>query len=146
MRNGIIRVIANEPNERDQREYVAKESEERDHSHIPAGDPVIFLEVTVTDPSEFAPVLQVRGEERYGYRVLRVQSASVPNAIAAVLLWVRDDMGAIPHVYFAWTEGHPVMHALRFLAFGAGDIAPTVREILRQAERNPARRPGIHVS
>src|SRR5512132_4490475 len=34
--SGEIRIIANEPNQRDQREYVEKEREERAHHHIPA--------------------------------------------------------------------------------------------------------------
>jgi hypothetical protein len=34
--SGEIRIIANEPNERDQREYLEKEREERAHHHIPA--------------------------------------------------------------------------------------------------------------
>ena len=43
------------------REYLLKEREEREDNHIPPGDPVLFLEVTVRDASEFAPVLHGRG-------------------------------------------------------------------------------------
>jgi hypothetical protein len=32
--SGEIRIIANEPNERDEREYVEKEREERAHHHV----------------------------------------------------------------------------------------------------------------
>ena len=68
----------------------------------------------VADPSEFESQLQVTGEERHGYRILRMESSAVPNAIAAVLLHIRDLTGKRPHVYFDWTEGNPVAHLLRF--------------------------------
>jgi hypothetical protein len=142
---GDIRIIANEPNERDEREYREKEQEVRRANHIPGSDPVLFLEVTVVDPSEFASELQVTGEERFGYRVLRVESATVGNTIAAVLLHIRDRTGLLPHVYFGWTEGNPVVHLVRYLIFGDGDVPPITREVLRKAERDRDRRPLVHV-
>jgi hypothetical protein len=144
-RSGQIRIIANEPQTRTREEYEEKEVEEREHNHLPVGDPVLFLEVTIDDASEFAPILEIRGEEQDGFRVLRAEASSVPNAIAAFTLWLRDKTGQVPHVYFAWTEGHPLVHALRFLLFGEGEIAPVAREVLRQAEPDPDRRPVIHV-
>jgi hypothetical protein len=142
---GDIRIIANEPNERDEREYREKEQEVRWDNHIPASDPVLFLEVTVVDPSEFASLLQVTGEERFGYKVLRVESATVGNTIAAVLLHIRDRTSQLPHVYFGWTEGNPVLHLLRYLIFGDGDVPPITREVLRKAEPVRERRPLVHV-
>ena len=53
--------------------------------------------------------------------------------------------GQIPHVYFGWTEGNPISYLLKFLAFGEGDTAPVTREVLRQYESNPLRRPRVHV-
>ncbi len=144
-RGGAIRVIANQPDDRTSREYLVKEREEREASHIPSGDRVLFLEVTVTDASDFAPTLQVSGEQIGGYRVLRVESSSVPNAIAVVLLYIRDRTGKRPHVYFGWVEGNPLRYLARFVLFGEGDIAPVTREILRKAEPDPKRRPAIHV-
>jgi len=144
-RNGIIRVIANHPDDRSSREYLAKEREERAASHIPAGDPVLFLEVSVTDASEFAPTLNVRGEEIEGHRVLRTDSSSISNAIAAILLDMRDRTGKQPHVYFGWTEGNPLKYLARFVLFGEGDIAPLTHEVLRKAEPNARQRPAIHV-
>jgi hypothetical protein len=142
---GDIRIIANEPQERDQREYREKELEVRRANHIPDTDPVLFLEVTVVDPSEFESMLQVTGEERFGYKVLRVESATVGNTIAAVLLHIRDRTGKLPHVYFGWTEGNPVVHLIRYLVFGDGDVPPITREVLRQAEPDRGRRPLVHV-
>lgn len=72
-------------------------------------------------------------------------SPAIPNAIAALLLYCRDTTGRIPHAYFGWTEGNPITYLLKCLAFGEGDTAPVTREVLRQAEADPARRPRIHV-
>jgi hypothetical protein len=139
---GVINVIANEP---DEREYQAKWQEERDVSRIPEDEPAVFLEVSVADASEFEADLEIRGEERFGYKVLTVSSAAVPNGIAAICLAMRDEFGLIPHVYFDWTEGSPLMHFLRFILWGSGEVAPVTREILRRAEPDRARRPHVHV-
>jgi hypothetical protein len=143
--SGPVRMIANHPDERTTREYLLKEREEREASHIPAGDPVLFLEVTVRDASDFTGTVIVDGEEIEGFRVLKAEGASVPNAIAAVLLAVRDRTGRRPHAYFGWTEGNPLKYLTRFVLFGEGDIAPVTREVLRQAEPDPGKRPAVHV-
>jgi hypothetical protein len=140
-----IRVIANEPDERDEREYREKEAEQRADNHIPPGDPVLFLEVTVSDPSDFENSLLVRGEERFGYRILRVESAAVANTIAAILLHLRESTGKLPHIYFSWTEGNPIVYLLRYLLFGDGEVAPVTREVLRRAEPDRRSRPLVHV-
>jgi len=142
---GPVRLIANHPDERNPREYLLKEREEREASHIPFGTKALFLEVVVTDASEFAPAVRVIGEQIGPHRVLRVFSPSVPNAIAAVLLEIRDRTGKRPHVYFGWTEGNPLKYLARFILFGEGDIAPVTHEILRRAEPDPSRRPAVHV-
>lgn len=144
-RHGVIRIIANHPDERTSRAYLAKERAERETSNIPAKDPVLFLEVIISDASEFAPVLHVQGEIIDGYRVLRVKSPSVPNAIAAVLLAIRDRTGKQPHIYFGWIEGNPIKYLARFVFFGEGDIAPVTHAILWKAEPRPSARPAIHV-
>jgi catechol 2,3-dioxygenase-like lactoylglutathione lyase family enzyme len=77
--------------------------------------------------------------------VLRCSSPAIPNAIAGLLLDLRDRTGTIPHAYFGWTEGNPVTYLLKFLAFGEGDTAPVCREVLRKAEPNQERRPRVHV-
>jgi hypothetical protein len=142
---GPLRIIANRPDSGLPDEYAGKLREMREAHHMPEDQPVLFLEVRTTDASDFSDVLQVRGHAVNGYRVLRCESPAIPNAIAALLLFVRDLTGQIPHAYFGWTEGNPITYLLKFLAFGEGDTAPVTREVLRQAEPNPARRPRIHV-
>jgi hypothetical protein len=106
---------------------------------------VLFLEVQPGDASQFSEVLVVHGAQVNGFKVLRCQSPAIPNAIAALLLEIRDRTGQLPHVYFGWTEGNPITYLLKFLAFGEGDTAPVTREVLRQAEVDPLRRPRVHV-
>jgi len=140
-----VRIIANRPGSGAIGEYEDKLREARDSHHLPAGEPVLFLEVQPGDVSQFSEVLVVRGVGINGYRVLRCQSPAIPNAIAALLLYVRDATGTLPHVYFGWTEGNPITYLLRFLIFGEGDTAPVTREVLRLAEQNPLKRPRVHV-
>jgi hypothetical protein len=142
---GKIRIIANEPDARDAQEYADKDHETRRNHHLPPEEPLLFLEVTVEDASEFHSELCVRGEERHGYKILRVEGSTVSNAIAAVLLHIRDETGKLPHVYFHWSEGNPITALLRYLVFGGGDVAPLTREVLRQAEPDDSRRPPVHV-
>jgi hypothetical protein len=145
VRSGEIRIIANEPDARDEEEYREKEKEARENHNIPHNNALIFLEVTIGDASDFETTLRVHGEKRYGHRILRVKSPSIPNAIAAILLAIRDQTGKIPHIYFAWTEGNPFKFIIRYLIFGDGDIGPVTREVLRRAEPDPERRPMVHV-
>ncbi|MDQ3069469.1 MAG: amino acid transporter [Acidobacteriota bacterium] len=140
-----IRIIANRPDSGQPSEYAAKIREATDAHHLPPDAKVLFLEINPGDASEFSDVLHVHGRRVGDFEVLSVVSPAIPNAIAALLLDLRDRTGQIPHAYFGWTEGNPITYLLRFLAFGEGDTAPVTREVLRQAEPVPARRPRIHV-
>jgi hypothetical protein len=140
-----IRVIANHRDSGDAAEYRDEGRVKLADHHLPPDARVLFLEVRVSDASEFAGALRVRGVDVEGYRVLRTASPAVPNAIAATLLAMRDRTGTIPHVYFGWTEGNPFLFVLKYVAFGQGETAPVTREILRRVERDPARRPVVHV-
>jgi hypothetical protein len=143
---GKLRLIANEPDSRDDTEYREKLQQTLADHDVPPDAEVLFVEVTVRDPSDFESTLDVHGELRHGgHRVLTLESATVPNALAALLLEIRDRTGRRPHIYFEWTEGNPAAHLLRFLMFGQGEVAPVTREVLREAEPDRSRRPHIHV-
>ncbi|MFC5164156.1 amino acid transporter, partial [Nonomuraea angiospora] len=142
---GEIHVIANEPHQRDQAEYNDKLREAWLTHRLRPAEPVLFVEATVPDASEFESELHVRGEERFGHKILSVETSAVPNALAALLLHMRDRTGSVPHIYFHWTEGTPVVAMLRYLVFGGGDVPPVTREVLRQAEPDPQLRPRVHV-
>ena len=144
-RSESIRIIANRPDDGSIREYEDKVREARNSHHLTLDDSVLFLEVRPGDASQFTDVLKVEGVQVGPYRVLRCESPAIPNAIAALLLHIRNTTGHLPHVYFGWTEGNPITYVLKFLAFGEGDTAPVTREVLRKSEPDPLRRPRVHV-
>jgi hypothetical protein len=143
---GTVRIVPHDTDLVTERDYADKEASMRRCNHLPEEDPVLFLEVTVADASEFAPDLVVCGHAVGPHRVLRARSAAVPNAIAAFLLYVQNATGQQPHAYFEWTEGNPWGHLARYVLVGEGDIAPVTHEILREAEPIPQRRPVCHVA
>jgi hypothetical protein len=140
-----VRILAIRPGDGRREAYESKMREARESHHLPDSPGVLFLEVRPGDVSDFTDTLEVSGADVGGYHVLRTTSPAIPNAIAALLLYIRDRTGQLPHAYFGWTEGNPIVYLLKFLAFGEGDTAPVTREVLRQTEPNPLRRPRIHV-
>jgi hypothetical protein len=145
LHHGKTRIIANALDAGDEEEYYLKEKEVRDDNHIPMSDPVIFLEVEISDASNFQDTVKIEGIEVGPYKILRTYSPAVPNAIASILLYLRDETGHLPHVYFSWGDGNPFKFLVRFIVFGEGDIPAITREVLRKAEANPIKRPRIHV-
>ena len=145
-RQGDLHIVAHRRRTLDDpEEYAGKEREQREDNHIPEDVPILFLEVDVEDASEFQDVLEIQGVEIAGHKVLRAKSSVVPNAIAALLLHLRETTGKTPHCYFGWTEGNPIVYLFRFLLFGEGDTAPVTHEVLREAQPDPEKRPAIHV-
>ena len=141
---GQIRILAHRPGGTD---YATKEKEARETHSIqsPEGN-FIFLEVSLKDASDFMEdCLEVHGHIVDGFQVMRCSSPAIPNAIAAILLDVRDYTNTIPHAYFGWTEGNPIGYIFKYIFFGEGETAPVTREILRELEPNAIRRPTIHV-
>ena len=140
-----VRIVAHRPDKRTEQEYDRKERQAREDHSLEEGEPVIFLEVSQGDASDFREDVYVRGVQVGRHRVLRCKSPAVPNAIAALLLHVQKTTGRTPHAYFGWTEGNPITYVLKYLALGEGDTAPVTREVLRKTIKNPLERPRIHV-
>ena len=55
-------------------------------------------------------MLRVRGARVGGDCVLRSQSPAIPDAIAALLLPIRNRTGKLPHGNVGLTEGNPVTY------------------------------------
>lgn len=142
--HGTLRIVASRPDTGTADEYATKLNRAREAHHLPNAD-IVFLEVTPGDASDFSNALEVTGVVVGSHRILRCTSPAVPNAIAGLLLDLRERTGTVPHVYFGWTEGNPIAYLLKFLMFGEGDTAPVCREVLRLAEPDPDRRPRVHL-
>lgn len=140
--NGVVRIVAHRPGSTD---YARKEREARE-THNLGDDPLLFLEVHLGDASEFTEeVLQVHGIEYEGFRILRCVSPAIPNALAALMLHIRNKYRTMPHLYLGWTEGNPALYILKFVFFGEGETGPVAREILREVEPDTLIRPRVHI-
>ncbi len=141
---GEIRLLAHKSGMKDFRD---KEHHSRHvHSIQPEEGNFIFLEIELSDASEFSEdLLEVTGHVENGKQILRCSSPAIANAIAAILLDIRDRTKKIPHIYFGWTEGHPFQHMIKYIFLGEGETATLTREILRRAEQYQEQRPIVHV-
>lgn len=138
-----LRLLAHRPG--GPSDYATKAAECVKLHNVPE-DQIIFLEIKVGDPSDFDDeILSVCGSMEGPYKILRCESPAVPNAMAALLLYLRDKYHKRPHVYLGWTEGNPIMYILKYLFVGEGETAPLAREILREVEPDPSKRPRVHV-
>ena len=77
-------------------EYAHKLREAQESHHLPPNTRVLFVEVRPTDASAFSDVLKVEGADIGGHHVLRCASPAIPNAIAALLLFIRDQTRQSP--------------------------------------------------
>src|SRR5262249_6180154 len=88
-----IRIIAHRPGSHTYT-HTEKDARETHNSH---DDQLIFLEVKPGDASEFTDdILEVCGVQTGKHKVLRCESPAVPNAIAGLLLHIRDKTGKQP--------------------------------------------------
>lgn len=125
--------------------YADKSADVRARHRIPEELPLVFLEVTVVNSSDYTERLAVRGTHAYGFPVLSVHSSSVAATVAAVAIAVRDLTGIPPEVYIDWEEGNPISRMARYLLFGIGEVGPVAREVIRSAEPDSRIRPVLHI-
>jgi hypothetical protein len=105
--------------------------------------PVVFVEATVGDPSEFHhnPMIEVTEDE--GRFVLRLtRCVSVAHAVATVALELSKT-GKPPEIHFGWSGESPLAANLSFLLFGEGNVPWLVRELILRAEPDPAKQPRV---
>jgi hypothetical protein len=70
-----------------------------------------------------------------------VQSSSVANAIAAILLHIQSECDTRAAAHIGWSEDGPFLTAFTFLLFGDGETGVLVRKILETAEPTNKHRP-----
>ena len=144
--NETIRLIAWNPRHTAVKDREQAKTELRQLHGLIHDEAIYFIEVERGDTSEFTETIAFQGSRDGSNRVLHARSAAVANAIAALLIQLKQTAKCIPHVYFHWTDVDPVVNLARFIFLGEGDTAPLTHEILRRAIKDPAQRPVVHVS
>jgi hypothetical protein len=143
--NKTIRLIAWNPrNTSKDREQAKREL--RELHGLVHEESIYFIEVERGDTSEFTETVAIKGSREGSNRVLHARSPAIANAIAALLIQLKQMTGSTPQVYFHWTDVDPVVNLMRFIFLGEGDTAPLTHEILRRAIKDSAQRPIVHVS
>jgi hypothetical protein len=69
---------------------------------------VLFPEIDGVDPSASSGELRVPGVEDDGHRMLRAEAPTALNAIAAILLPLRDATGVRPQAHLESSDGDPL--------------------------------------
>ena len=105
--------------------------------------PVVFVETSLGDPSEFtqSPMIAVvREGEMFVIRL--TNCVSIAHTVALVALELAKS-GTPPEIHFGWSERSPLTASLDFVLFGEGNVPWMVRELIRRAEPDPKRRPRV---
>lgn len=120
-----------------------KERELRIWHHLPDEIPVVFVEISLGDTSDFfqEPMLDIRHEGgRYIIRVSRC--TAIAPALAALALSLNGTTKPI-EVHFGWSHESPLKMNLGFLLFGEGNVPFLVKELLREAQPDEVLRPRV---
>jgi hypothetical protein len=144
--NKTVRLIAWNPRHTATKDREQAKMELRELHGLLHDEFIYFIEVERGDTSEFTETVAIEGSSEGSNRVLHARSPAVANAIAALLIQVKQMTGCNPHVYFHWADIDPILNLTRFIFLGEGDTAPLTHEILRRAIKDPAQRPVVHVS
>jgi hypothetical protein len=120
-----------------------KEERIRKRHRLTADIPIVFIEASIGDPSDFyqRPLMEVKQEE--GRFILRVsRCVSIPHVITAVALELSQS-DHVPEIHFGWSDENPLAANLNFILFGQGNIPWMVRELIRKAQPDRQRQPRI---
>ena len=142
----IIRLVACRPKVNTPEELDKVARRVRYYHSLHENECIFFFQVERGDASEFLEKLTVTGLRVGNHCILRATSPTVANAFAALLIHLEKITGEVPHAYFKWHEGNPIINLFAFLFFGEGDAAPLTHEVLRRAVVDAKHRPVVHVS
>jgi hypothetical protein len=123
-----------------------KEQAIRREHRIPRDLMVVFVEVEKADASDFDPQPTIEVKQEQGRYVLKVSGAASTSHTLAALSLEMARAGRPPEIHFGWTEETPWSGTLGFLLFGEGNIPWMVRELIRRAEPDVAKRPLIIIA
>ncbi|MGE0755502.1 MAG: amino acid transporter [Pirellulaceae bacterium] len=131
------------PHRAGRRSIVEKEEEIRAIHRLTADIPIVYIEATLGDTSEFYHSPQMEIVEQEGRFIVRVRGCvSIAHVLAAIALELSK-AGEPPELHFGWSEESPLAANVRFVLFGEGNVPWLVRELIRLAEPDPARRPRV---
>ena len=141
-----IRLVANEADDRSVAEYAAKERQIRLDHDLPPDADLVFVEVTVTDPSDFETSRTctarcctiATGCSPWSRRRSRTRWRPCSSRCATSPASPRTSTWSGPRAARS-------RNFWRFLLLGLGEVAPTTREVLRRAEPDRTKRPHVHV-
>jgi hypothetical protein len=131
------------PHRPGRRPLESKEEDIRRVHRLDPDVPIVYIEASVGDPSEFMHFPRMQVLEAHGRFVLRVtRCVSIAHVIAAISLELSK-VGRPPEIHFGWSDENPLAANLRFVLFGEGNVPWMVRELIRKAQPDDARRPRI---
>jgi hypothetical protein len=128
------------PHSRQEKEIAVR----REHQLSPEAD-VVFLEVNLGDPSDFYQNLEVAVTQEDRRFIITLNGCvSIAHAVASAALEMSRS-SIPPGVHFGWPEHDLLSASWGYLAFGEGNIPWKVRELIHNAEPDPAKRPRVIV-
>ena len=134
------------PHRPGRRSLASKEAQIRREHRIPRDLMIVFVEVDVADASDFVNEPVMRVEQDGGRYIMKITGASSISHTLAALTLEMAKVGRPPEIHFGWTDESPVSGTLGFLLFGEGNVPWMVRELIRKAEPDDAKRPLIIIA
>ena len=93
--------------------YRDSELAQRELDHALTNRPVLFFEINPAGRRAPKGRHHVYGLDVGGYHVLRTEGPTTPQAIAAIMLELRDASASQPHLHFAWPTENSAASPLR---------------------------------
>ncbi|MCS7046045.1 MAG: amino acid transporter [Gemmataceae bacterium] len=122
-----------------------KEAQIRKDHRLTPDVPIVFIEATLGDASEFYQTPQIEIVADEACFIIRVRNcASIAHAIASLALELSKT-GRPPEIHFGWSDEDSLWATIGFLLFGEGNVPWLVRELIRDAEPRPERQPRVIV-
>ncbi|CAN5269647.1 hypothetical protein BH11PLA2_BH11PLA2_12420 [soil metagenome] len=135
------------PHRPGRRTLAQKETQIRREHRIPRDLMIVFVEVELSDASEFVndPVIKIRQEE--GRYVMKItDAASIAHTLAAVCLEIAKVSNRPPEIHFGWSDESPLSVSVGFLLFGEGNVPWMVRDLIRRAEPDSNKQPLVIIA